>query len=91
MIILICLFTLLTICSSQSPHNLTVATDGSGDYRTIGEAVEASPYLRRLPYVIHIRKGNYKENVLIPQNNKNLGFIGEGMLTTKIIGHRSNA
>ncbi|KAI3855254.1 hypothetical protein MKX03_026112 [Papaver bracteatum] len=91
MILLICLFTLLKVCSSQSFHNLTVATDGSGDYRTINEAVEASPSMSRSPYVIRIRKGSYKENVLIPQNKRNLVFRGEGMLTTKIIGHRSNA
>ncbi|KAI3855251.1 hypothetical protein MKX03_026109 [Papaver bracteatum] len=89
MILLICLFTLLTSCSSQLSHNLTVMT--SGDYRIISEAVEASPSLRILPYVIHIRKWNYKENVLIPQNKKNLVFRGEGMLTTKIIVYWSNA
>ncbi|KAI3944503.1 hypothetical protein MKW92_046967 [Papaver armeniacum] len=85
-LLLICLFTLLKVCSSKSSYNLTVAIDGSGN-----EAVEASPSISRLPFVIHIRKGSYKENVLIPQNKKNLVFRGDGKLITKIIGHRSNA
>ena len=48
--------------------NITVASDGSGDFTSIMEAVQATPNNSFACFVIHIKKATYKEYVSIPQN-----------------------
>ncbi|KAI3855260.1 hypothetical protein MKX03_026118 [Papaver bracteatum] len=93
-VLLLFLFTLFTILSAQPSivdRNVTVSYDGSGDFLTIGEAVESAPSFSSSVYIIYIKKGEYREYVLIPQDKRNLVFIGDGMLETRIIGDRSNS
>ncbi|XP_026436378.1 probable pectinesterase/pectinesterase inhibitor 39 [Papaver somniferum] len=93
-VLLLFFFSLFTILSAQPSivdRNVTVSYDGSGNFTTIGEAIESAPSLSTSIYVIYITKGENRENVVIPQHKKNLVFVGDGMLNTKIIGDRSNA
>ena len=48
--------------------NITVASDGSGDFTSIMEAVKAAPNNSLARFVIYIKKATYKEYVSIPQN-----------------------
>lgn len=68
--------------------NVVVAQDGSGDYRTIKEGLDAS---RRSggKVVIHIKKGIYNEILEISRDMKNLVLIGDGIGKTIITGDRS--
>ncbi|KAL8156129.1 hypothetical protein AgCh_001285 [Apium graveolens] len=63
-----------------------VAQDGSGNYRTISEALEASAQRTRLQFVIHVKQGIYNEIVNVTQNN--IFLIGDGTDKTVITGNR---
>ena len=67
-----------------SKANLTVAADGSGDVRTVAEAVGKVPENNKTRFVIFIKKGVYNEQVRIPASKPYISFIGESMETTRI-------
>ncbi|KAG8373880.1 hypothetical protein BUALT_Bualt11G0071300 [Buddleja alternifolia] len=69
--------------------DVTVATDGSGNFRTVSAAVAAAPEGSSRRYVIRIRAGVYRENVEIPRRKTNLMFVGDGRTTTIITASRS--
>ncbi|CAA0836908.1 Pectinesterase/pectinesterase inhibitor 3 [Striga hermonthica] len=71
------------------PADLTVAADGSGNYRTVAAAVAAAPSGSSRRFVIRIRAGVYRENVEIPRGKTNLMFVGDGRTTTIITASRS--
>jgi pectinesterase len=59
------------------PIRLTVAADGSGEYRTIQDAVMAVRDFMQVPAVIFIKNGTYKEKLLIPSQKTNITLLGE--------------
>ncbi len=59
------------------PIRLTVAQDGSGEYRTIQEAVMAVRDFMQVPATIFIKNGIYKEKLLIPSQKTNIMLLGE--------------
>jgi pectinesterase len=59
------------------PIRLTVAADGSGEYRTIQEAVMAVRDFMQVSAVIFIKNGTYKEKLLIPSQKTNITLLGE--------------
>lgn len=69
--------------------NAVVAGDGSGDYRSIGEAVKMAPNMSLHRFVIKIKAGVYKENLEIPRNKVNIMLMGDGINSTLISGNRS--
>ncbi|XP_068661699.1 pectinesterase/pectinesterase inhibitor PPE8B-like [Aristolochia californica] len=69
--------------------NVTVAQDGTGNFTTVMEAVNAAPDNSSRRFVIYIKKGVYKENVEIKKKKWNLMMIGEGMGVTVITGNKS--
>lgn len=59
-------------------YDIVVAKDGSGDFFTIQEAVNAVPDFRKAARTsILVRTGVYKEKVIIPESKINLSLIGE--------------
>jgi len=58
--------------------DFVVAQDGSGDFMTVQDAVNAVPANRSRRTTILIRKGTYKERIIIPETQTNISFIGEG-------------
>ncbi|KAI7735824.1 hypothetical protein M8C21_017108 [Ambrosia artemisiifolia] len=69
--------------------NVVVAGDGSGNYRTVGAAVAAAPSKSSTRYVIRIKAGVYRENVVVPKAKTNIMFMGDGRRNTIITGSRS--
>lgn len=63
-------------------NDFVVAKDGSGDFMTIQEAVNAVPVNRKNRTTIFIRKGIYKERVIISETQSNLTLIGESQTET---------
>jgi pectinesterase len=65
--------------SAASPDapRLVVAADGSGDYRSVQEAVDAASRRGPAPVTLFIRKGRYEELVRIPRARPNLRLVGE--------------
>ncbi|HEX5651563.1 MAG TPA: pectinesterase family protein [Chitinophagaceae bacterium] len=68
------------------PSILTVARDGSGDYRTIQEAINAIRAYSPVPITVRIRNGVYHEKVVVPSWVTGVTFIGESRENT-IITH----
>lgn len=64
-----------TLGSSVKP--ILVAADGSGDYTTIQDAINAVPDQNKSRAVIFIKNGVYYEKVLIPETKPYISFIGE--------------
>lgn len=55
-----------------------MAKDGSGDFFTIQEAIHAVPDFRKAGRTtILVRKGVYKEKVVIPESKISVSLIGE--------------
>lgn len=65
-------------------YNLVVAQDGSGDYKTIQEAVDACRIFPDKPFTIHVKNGVYREKVAILEGNTFLSIIGESAEKTII-------
>ncbi|KAJ8747845.1 hypothetical protein K2173_010054 [Erythroxylum novogranatense] len=79
------------LLQSSSPRaNLVVAQDGSGNHRTIKAALDAAAKRSGTArFVIHIKRGVYRENVEIPSKLKNIMLVGDGLRNTIITGSRS--
>jgi pectin methylesterase-like acyl-CoA thioesterase len=56
---------------------VVVAGDGSGDFRTVQEAVDAVPAGNAERFVIRIRPGTYKGRVVVPPDKPFVSFLGE--------------
>ncbi|GJN33409.1 hypothetical protein PR202_gb22006 [Eleusine coracana subsp. coracana] len=69
--------------------NAVVAKDGSGDFRTVGDAVAAAPNNSATRYVIYIKAGGYFENVEVGSEKTNIMFVGDGMWKTVIKASRN--
>ena len=54
-----------------------VAADGTGNYRTIQDAIDAAPASRIAPWLIFVKNGEYEELVTIPQNKPFIHLIGQ--------------
>jgi pectinesterase len=56
---------------------ITVAGDGSGDFKTLQEAIAAVPDNNEERTVIHIKPGTYRGPVIVPKSKPNVVFEGE--------------
>ncbi|HWV33588.1 MAG TPA: pectinesterase family protein, partial [Dyadobacter sp.] len=65
-------------------QQFTVAQDGSGDFRTIQEAVNAVRDHSQIRATIRVKKGTYREKLVIPAWKKNITLIGESAEQTII-------
>ena len=75
-IFFLCLFT--QIVFSQS-GKITVAQDGTGNFRTVQQAINAVKDSSALETVIYIKNGIYKEKLRLPESKMNIHFIGESV------------
>ena len=63
--------------ADSSPYQAIVAVDGSGDYKTVQEAINAVPDGQTKPWLILIKNGLYNEQVIIPKNKPYVHLIGQ--------------
>lgn len=73
-----------TAAHAQVQDTIVVARDGSGKYRNIQEAIESVRAFMDYTVTIYIKKGVYKEKVVIPSWVKNVVFVGEDANNTII-------
>ncbi len=60
-------------------YDLVVAKDGSGDFFTVQEAINAVPdYRKNTRTTILVKEGTYKEKVIIPSCKNAVSLIGKG-------------
>ena len=78
------LMALWTLCLVQcinvdaQKYDFIVAKDGSGQFTTVQEAINAVPDYRKAgPTRILIKKGVYKEKVVVPESKINIQLKGE--------------
>ncbi|XP_021722377.1 pectinesterase-like [Chenopodium quinoa] len=71
--------------------DLVVAKDGTGNYKTICEAIDATKHLRNgiERFIIHVKAGIYKENIVITKKMINLMLIGDGIDATIVTGNKN--
>lgn len=63
---------------------LVVSRDGSGQFRNVQEAVESVRAFMDKTVTIYVKKGTYKEKLLIPSWVKNVQIVGEDAAHTLI-------
>ena len=73
-----------TMPEAFRPNMITVAQDGAGDYKTIQAAFDAIGANDKKWTVIHVRKGVYKEKLILDSNKQNVQLLGENKLNTII-------
>jgi pectinesterase len=66
------------------PTMITVAQDGTGDYKTIREAFNAVPVYNRKPTSIRIKKGIYKEKLYLDSTKNNVSMMADDKFNTII-------
>ncbi|KAF8027916.1 hypothetical protein BT93_E0749 [Corymbia citriodora subsp. variegata] len=83
---------LLQSSSASSMANIVVAQDGSGNYKTISEAIVAALEQSSMARcIIYIKAGMYEENVEVGSKLENIMFVGDGIGVTIITGSKSFA
>lgn len=71
---------------SKITPNVVVANDGSGNFKTINEAVKLVGKKNESRFVIHVKEGIYVENVILDKNKWNVMIYGDGKTKTIISG-----
>nr|QIR83162.1 pectin methylesterase 4 [Cunninghamia lanceolata] len=64
--------------------NAVVAKDGTGNYKSISEAVKAAPSKSTSRYIIHVKAGVYAESVEVSKDN--IMLVGDGKYATVVTG-----
>lgn len=61
----------------DNPDTIVVARDGTGEFRSLQEAIEVCRAFMTYNKVIYVKKGLYKEKVTVPQWLTNIEIVGE--------------
>ena len=83
-VFLFCMITWVVNAQDIRPTEITVAKDGSGNYTTIQEAINSCRDLGQTLVTIQIKKGIYKEKLVIPSQKTTIKLIGENRDSTII-------
>ncbi|WP_299987470.1 pectinesterase family protein [uncultured Pontibacter sp.] len=68
----------LSLWAAQAQHKkLVVAQDGSGDYTSVQEAIDAIPAFPVGGVEVFVKNGTYREKVVIPSWKTDIHLIGE--------------
>jgi pectinesterase len=70
------IFALTQFVTAQA-RQMVVAQDGSGDFKTVQQAINAVKDSNEFVTTIYIKNGTYKEKLNLPQSKRNIHFIGE--------------
>ena len=63
--------------SYDNPDTIVVARDGTGEFRTVDEAIEVCRAFMDYHKVIFVKNGTYKEKLIIPSWVQNIEICGE--------------
>ncbi|KAF9599749.1 hypothetical protein IFM89_001695 [Coptis chinensis] len=77
---------LLAARPNQIRPNAVVAKDGSGQFKTISQAIAAYPKGFRGRYIIYVKAGIYNEKVTVPEKTINVYMYGDGPRRTIVTG-----
>ena len=68
----------------DNPDTLIVARDGTGEFRNVNDAIEVCRAFMEYHKVIFVKKGTYKEKLIIPSWLDNIEILGEDAENTII-------
>ncbi len=71
------IFFVLSSLAIAAQQKIIVAQDGSGQYKTVQEALDAVPSGNSKPFTIFIKNGIYKEVVVVDARKSFVSLIGE--------------
>ena len=74
------LFSLISLIAANkydNPDTIVVARDGTGEFRTIDEAIEVCRAFMEYQKVIYVKNGVYKEKLIVPSWLTNITICGE--------------
>lgn len=71
------------------PPNAVVAKDGSGQYKTVLDAINSYPKNHKGRYVIYVKAGVYDEYITVDKKKPNLLIYGDGPSKTIITGRKN--
>ena len=74
----------------QAKADIIVAADGSGNAKSVQEAVDKVPSNNKQRIIIRIRPGTYLEQVRVPADKPYISFVGESAEKTKLTFNLSN-
>jgi pectinesterase len=84
-------FFVLLLCASVSPReagaaDAVVAADGSGQYKSVLDAIAAAPPTAsaQKPWEIFVKAGTYAEVIYVQREKRFVRLVGENAATTKI-------
>lgn len=75
--------------NNQSTPDAVVAKDGSGQFKTIGEALKLVKKKSETRFSVYVKEGSYVENIDLDKNTWNVMIYGDGKDKTLIIGSRN--
>ncbi|KAL9271035.1 putative pectinesterase/pectinesterase inhibitor 6 [Drosera capensis] len=77
----------------QTGADMVVAKDGTGDFKTISEALVSSKLASGTSsgkrFVLYVKHGVYNENVVVKRTTHNLVLIGDGIGATVVTGDKN--
>jgi pectinesterase len=71
-----------TAAGSPVSGRITVAKDGSGDYKTVQAAFDAIPLNNRQPVTIYVKQGVYREKLHLDSTRDKVTLLGESRWNT---------
>lgn len=81
---------LLQSTSIAAKANLVVSKSGLGNFRSIQAAIDAaSKRMFRTRFIIYVKRGVYRENIVVRVNSNNIWLVGDGLRDTIITSSRS--
>ena len=86
LVLFFCVFSVATIdaqLKKDLDKKITVAQDGSGDFKTVQAAIDVAN-TEKESVLIYIKKGIYKEKIVIPSSKPGLKLLGESKENTII-------
>jgi pectinesterase len=83
-VLFICLFGIAGWHCFAITYDMVVSPDGKGDFKTVQQAINAAPDRKTTRTTIFIKKGVYREKVIVPSSKTNLSIIGESAEGTTI-------
>ncbi|WJX43552.1 putative pectinesterase/pectinesterase inhibitor 33, variant 2 [Trifolium repens] len=70
--------------------HLVVAKDGSGHFKKVQDAINAAGRRKfKTRFVIHVKRGVYRENIVVGKMNDNIMLVGDGSRITIITSNRN--
>jgi len=67
---------------TQKKYDFVVAQDGSGQFKTVQDAINAVPDFRKKETIIFIKNGTYREKLILPTSKTMVTFVGEDVKKT---------